>query len=97
MFTHIVFFKLGDQSPENISEMRNMLLSMTGKIPQLRHLEVGVDIIRSERSYDLVLITRFDSLEDMRDYQAHPFHAGEIIPYVRRMSESVVAVDYESE
>jgi hypothetical protein len=97
MITHIVFFKLGDPSRENILEMKNMLLSMTGKVPQLRHLEVGVDVIRSERSYDLVLITKFDSLEDMSDYQAHPYHAGEIIPYVRRMSESVVAVDYESE
>jgi hypothetical protein len=97
MITHIVFFKLGDSSLENMSKMKNTLLSMNGKIPQLRHLEVGVDVVRSERSYDLALITRFDSLEDLRDYQEHPFHAGEIIPFVRRMSESVVAVDYESE
>ncbi len=97
MVTHIVLFKLSDPSPENVEDLKNRLLSMNGKVPQLRHLEVGVDVVRSGRSYDLVLITKFDSLEDLGDYQSHPYHAGEIIPYVRRMSESVVAVDYESE
>ncbi len=97
MVTHIVFFKLGDPSPENVADLKTRLLSMNGKVPQLRHLEVGVDVVRSERSYDLALVTKFDSLEDLGCYQSHPYHAGEIIPYVRRVSESVVAVDYESE
>jgi hypothetical protein len=97
MVTHIVFFKLGDPTRENILELKNKLLSMSGKVPQLRYLETGVDIVRSERSYDLALITKFDSLEDMREYQVHPYHAEEILPHVRRVSESVVAVDYESE
>jgi len=97
MITHIVFFKFSNQSPEGINEAREKLLSMNGKIPQIRHLEAGADIIRSERSYDLALLTRFDTLEDLRSYQTHPYHAGEIIPYVREISTSIVAVDYETE
>ena len=50
MITHIVFFKLSDPTQEKIAKTRDMLLSMEGKIPQLRHLEAGVDFIRSERS-----------------------------------------------
>ncbi len=97
MVTHIVFFKLADPAPENVGKLKDLLLSMNGRVPQLRHLEVGVDIIRSERSYDLALITKFDSLEEMDSYQSHPYHAGEVMPYVRRVSQSVAAVDYESE
>ncbi len=96
MITHIVLFKLSEPNDGNISQAKAMLLSMAGKIPQLRHLEVGVDVVRSARSYDLALVTKFDSMEDLQAYQVHPYHAGEVVPYVRSVSESVVAVDYES-
>ncbi len=97
MITHIVFFKLNDPSPGNVAEAKSVLLGMEGKIPHLRHLEVGTDLVRSERSYDLALVTRFDSLGDLREYQVHPYHADKIVPYVKSVSKSIVAVDYESD
>ncbi len=57
MVTHIVMFKLTDPSPENLATTHEKLLSMQGKIAELRHLEAGVDVIRSERSYDIALVT----------------------------------------
>ena len=96
MFTHIVFFRLKDQSATSMTATKEKLLSMNGRIPQLRGLEVGVDVIRSERSYDVALITRFDSREDMQAYQIHPYHEGEILPYMKGVSASVAAIDYES-
>jgi len=69
---------------------------MDGKIDLLRHLEVGADIVRSERSYDLALVTKFDSMADLQAYQVHPYHAGEVIPYMKTAAESVMAVDSES-
>ena len=96
MITHIVLFKLADPSAENLTATRNKLLSMDGKIDLLRHLEVGVDLIRSERSYDIALTTRFDSLADLQAYQIHPYHAGEVIPHMKSVCSSIVAVDYES-
>ncbi len=96
MITHLVFFKLTDPSPENTAATRGKLLSMEGQIPLLRHIEAGVDVIRSERSYDVALITRFDSLDDLQAYQIHPYHAGEVIPFMKSVCSSIVAVDYES-
>jgi stress responsive alpha/beta barrel protein len=96
MITHIVFFKLSEPTPEKIAGTREKLLSMSGKIPELRHLEVGTDVIRSERSYDLALVTRFDSLADLQAYQVHPWHAGEVLPHMKSVCSSIVAVDYES-
>ena len=96
MITHLVFFKLTDPTSENLAATRDKLLSMEGRIPLLRHLEAGVDVIRSERSYDVALITRFDSLDDLQAYQVHPYHAGEVIPFMKSVCSSIVAVDYES-
>ena len=96
MITHIVLFKLTAPTLENLTATRNKLLSMDGKVDLLRHLEVGVDVIRSERSYDIALTTRFDSLEDLQAYQIHPYHAGDVAPHMKAVCSSIVAVDYES-
>lgn len=96
MITHIVLFKLADPAAENLTATRDKLLSMDGRIDLLRHLEVGVDLVRAERSYDIALTTRFDSLEDLQAYQIHPYHAGEVVPHMKAVCSSVVAVDYES-
>jgi len=94
MITHIVLFKLSDPTADNLTTTRNKLLSMRGVIDQLRHLEAGIDLIRSERSFDIALVTKFDSLEDLNSYQVHPYHTGEIIPHMKSVCSSIVAVDY---
>lgn len=96
MITHIVFFKLVVSSPENVQAVQEVLLSMQGKIPQLLHLEVGADLVRSDRSYDLALVTRFASLADLQAYQIHPYHAETVVPFVKKVVQSSVTVDYEN-
>jgi hypothetical protein len=96
MITHIVLFKLSDPTPQNLAVTRDKLLSMQGKIDLLRHLEAGLDVIRSERSHDIALVTKFDSLADLQAYQVHPYHAGEVVPHMKQVCSSIVAVDYES-
>jgi len=96
MITHIVFFKLTEPSQANIQACQEMLLSMQGKIPQLHHLEVGADIVRSDRSYDLALVTRFASIADLNAYQVHPYHAETVVPFVKKVALSSATVDYES-
>jgi len=96
MITHIVLFKLSNPTPDTVATVRDKLLSMDGKIAQLRHLEAGIDLIRSERSYDVALVTRFESLDDLQAYQVHPYHAGEVVPLMKSVCSSIVAVDYEN-
>ncbi|MDP3105948.1 MAG: Dabb family protein [Candidatus Methanoperedens sp.] len=52
-------------------------------------------MLHSERSYDLALVTKFDSMEDMKAYQAHPVHV-EVLKYMTSVRESSVTVDYEA-
>lgn len=72
----------------------NVLLGMKGKIPILRYLEVGIDVLHSERSYDIALITKFDSMDDLQAYQIHPVHI-EVAKYIMSAKESAIAVDFE--
>jgi hypothetical protein len=95
MITHVVLFKLKDASQKSVEKARDVLLGMKGEIPLLRHLEVGMDVLRSERSYDVALITRFDSMEDLKAYQIHPIHL-EVAKYINSVKEASIAVDYES-
>ena len=95
MITHIVLFKLKDESAESIEKAKNTLMDMDGKIPELKDIEVGIDITHSDRSYNLALITKFDSLESLEAYQINPLHVG-VSKYMVSVSASIVAVDFES-
>jgi hypothetical protein len=90
-----VLFKLKDRSPESIERTVQVLRNMEGKIEQLLSIEVGTDVVHSERSYDIALTTKFASLEDMKAYQVHPVHQ-KVIEHIASVRESQASVDYES-
>lgn len=78
MINHIVLFKLKDypesQKAEVRDEMKSLLEGLKGKIDVLRHMEVGLNYELNAKSFDLALITHFDSLEDFETYRIHPEH-----------------------
>ncbi len=92
MFTHVVMFKLKDKADceETVAKLR----SLEGKVPSLRQIEVGQDVLQSGRSFDIVLITKFDDLAGMQAYQTDPNHVT-VVEHMHRVAETAVAVDYE--
>lgn len=95
MITHIVLFKLKEKNKENMEKAKDVLMSMKGKIAELQHNEVGTDVVRSERSFDIALVTKFNNLEDLNSYQINPIHV-EVSQYMISIREVSVTVDYES-
>ena len=95
MITHIALIKLVHSNEETIEEARQALAGLEGKIPQLRHFELGVNIVSSYRSYDLALVAKFDSMEDLQAYQNHPAHV-EVVKNLQGVRQSIVTVDYET-
>lgn len=94
MFTHIVFFKLKDRNTENIKKAKEILMKVDGKIPALKTIKIGIDVVKSDRSYDLALIATFDSIKDMEAYQIHPVHVNEVLANLKPMMDSSVSVDF---
>ena len=95
MIKHIVCFKLKDNSTENCEKAKEVLLSMQGNVPQLRDIEVGVDFLHSERSYDIILQVILDDAGALEDYQNDPYHCTVVKPHMHAVRETSVAVDYE--
>jgi hypothetical protein len=95
MITHIVFFKFANKSPELVDGLVQLLNNMDGKVDYLRHIEVGLDVRHTERSYDVALVTKFDTITDLQTYGTHEAHLP-VLEYMRKHNIKTVIVDYES-
>ena len=92
MVRHIVFMKFPDPSLAQIAKEK--LLSMPAHIDELQDIEVGINFSRSERSYDLALVTTFNNKEDLEKYRIHPYHQ-EIVKWLKANQTKTKVVDYE--
>ncbi len=93
MIRHIVMFKIKDEYKKDIPDIVEKFYGMKGKIEGMVNLEAGADFLHSDRSYDVALITEFESREAFDAYQTHPVH----MPVKKRMHEvrsASVACDY---
>jgi len=95
MIKHIVCFKLKDNSPENCQKAKEVLLSMQGNVPLLRGIEVGVDFLHSDRSYDVILQVLLDDAAALEAYQNDPYHCSVVKTHMHAVREASVAIDYE--
>ena len=93
MLTHIVLFKLKDRAV--IDEARERLAALDSQIDELRSLEVGIDVVQGERSFDIALVATFDDLAGLEAYRVHPKHV-EVANYIKAESSAVVSADYDS-
>ncbi len=94
MVIHIVLFKLKERSEDNLKECLGLLSGLMGKVPSLRALTVGEDVVKAERSYDVGIIAGFDDLEGLESYRSHPEHVT-AAKRLNELSESIVALDME--
>ena len=97
MIKHIVCFKLKDSSEEKKIKAKEVLLSMKGNVPMLRNIEVGVDFLGSERSYDVILQVELDDAKALDAYQEDPYHVNVVKKHMHQVREASVAIDYVME
>ena len=96
MLQHYVFIKYrAGTGDAHIAGFRDRMLALRGAIPEIAHLEIGRDILHDARSWDLVLIMRFASIEALRVYQRHPEHV-KVMDYNQPCVEAVGSVDFHS-
>lgn len=94
MVKHIVMFKLGEKTAENMERAVHSLRSLEGEIETLQSIEIGTDFLESERSYDIVFTAHFKDPDGLNIYANHENHLP-VIKIMRSLCSSSVVVDYE--
>ncbi len=94
MIINNLLIKLKERDNIKVKQARDALLSMNGKIETLCDLQVKLDIRHEASSYDILLITYFSSMEDMKAYLVHPVHV-EVANYIAGVMASGASVCYE--
>ena len=94
MLRHYVFLKYREEASDaHVAAFCARMLALRDTIDAIQHLEIGRDELRDARSWDLVLIMEFASVEALRAYQRHPEHLAVMAfnePYVA----DVASVDF---
>ncbi|HQL34248.1 Dabb family protein [Treponema zuelzerae] len=100
MLKHIVMWQFKDEAEgrtreENCLYVKAALEALPSVIPYIRNLEVHLNGYPSSMGADMVLITEFDSKEDLDLYAVHPEHM-KVSEYVGKVRTSRMVCDWES-
>jgi hypothetical protein len=94
MLRHYVFLKYREEtSDEHIAAFCERMRSLRGTIGEIQHLEIGRDELHDARSWSLVLIMEFASVDALRAYQRHPRHLA-LMAFNDPFVENVASVDF---
>ncbi len=93
---HIVMFKFNEgTSQEQIVEAKVAIEQLIELVPGLQHIKVGLNFAQEERAMDMVLISSFNSREDLDFYATHPEHL-KVIEYIKTITSYTKVVDFEA-
>ena len=94
MLQHYVFLKYRDGTADShVAAFCERLLALRATIAEVERLEIGRDELHDARSWDLVLIMEFASLEALRAYQRHPRHL-DLMAFNTPFVADVASVDF---
>jgi len=101
MFKHVVMWRLKPEADgrsrwENAVELKERLERLPPRIPELRDLEVGLNVSSSDAAADILLITAFASERDYQVYREHPEHE-RVVHFIRTIVADRQVVDYRVE
>ena len=98
MFKHIVMWRFidganGKSKSEHALWVKENLEALVGVIPEIRSLEVGINVCSAGTAYDAVLVSVFDDAEAMERYKVHPAHVA-VAAYFKGITEGRAEADY---
>ena len=94
MLRHYVFLKFRDGTPgAHITAFCDRMLALRDAIDDIQAIEIGRDELRDARSWDLVLIMAFASIDALRAYQRHPQHLA-VMAFNEPFVANVASVDF---
>ena len=93
MIRHVIMWKFRAGEEENMHKFLDGLKALDGVIPEIRRMEVGVNILE-KNNYDACLIADFDDFEALDRYKKVPRHVA-VSTLCKSIREARGAVDFE--
>ena len=95
MVKHVVMWRLKDKDTKSAdaAKIKALLEGLSGRIPGLLKIEVGINFIEDAHSADVVLYSEFRDAAALADYQGHPLHL-EVVPQVKALAVERRSADY---
>lgn len=84
----------GTTGGENAQKLVNMLRELPAHIPEIVELEAGLDFSKSPASFEVGLLTKFHSREDLEIYRVHPVHQ-QVVQFVQKTTSARAVSDFE--
>jgi hypothetical protein len=94
MLIHIVCFKYKADVDDVARRDHRERLKALARLEGVVELKVGLDVVRSPRSYDTGLMAMFRDRAALDAYQMNPEHVP-VARYGAGLCESIVAVDFD--
>ena len=96
MLNHYVFIRYASGTADaHVEEFCRRMEALRAVVPGIEHLEIGRDSLRDRRSWDVLLIMRFASVDALRCYQRHPAHL-EVMAFNDPAVDQVGSVDFSA-
>lgn len=98
MLKHVVMVGFNDRRRvKKLSlEFKSKLLNLVKKIPELKSMEIGLNVSTKPSAFDLVLIAGFDNENGLNKYRIHPAHV-EVLDFMKEIVDKTAVVDYYTE
>lgn len=93
MVKHVVCFKL--KEGEDKLKAKEVLLGMENNVPTVRGIEVGIDQLKSARSFDVMLTVLVDDFKALEEYQKDPYHVDVVKKHMHSVVDKSISMDYE--
>lgn len=93
MIKHIVMWKFKRDEKENMKKFIKGLNNLKLIIPEIKYMETGINI-NPNNQYDVILISEFETMEDLEKYKNHPEHI-KVSSLCKEIREDRQAIDYE--
>ena len=93
MIKHIVMWKFKENEEEKMKEFLEGLNRLKGIIPEIKNMETGINV-KKKNEYDAILISEFESMEDLETYKNHPEHI-KVSNLCKSIRIDRQAIDYE--
>jgi quinol monooxygenase YgiN len=99
MIKHVVLWKVKDSyqnknKKELIQNFKAMLEKLKSIIPEIKNIEVGVNLSSSPSASDIMLYSEFETKEGLDSYRNHPEHQ-KVAEYAKKIIKEGSVVDYQ--